>query len=141
METYHIDKDISVACITADAFPEGIDAAHSKLHSLFPETGKRTFYGISYSDGKDGIIYKAAAEQLQDGEAKQHGLETFVIRKGDYMSVLLLNFREEMDRVGETFQELLALPELDPKGYCLELYLGEKDMRCMVLLKNKNIPS
>lgn len=135
METYSIEKDIITICLTADSFPEGVEAAHSRLHNILPFLEQRTVYGISYSDGKGGIIYKAVAGQLQEGEAEAYGLETFVIRKGQYMSELLLNFGEDMGRVNSTFQKLLALPELDPKGYCLELYLNDKDMRCMVPLK------
>ncbi len=135
MEPYIIEKDIPVSCVRAASFPQGVEAAHTRLHSLFPSSDKRTFYGISYSDGKGGIIYKAAAQQLDENEAKQYGLETFVIRKGEYMSELLLNFCEDPAIVGKTFQQLLALPELDPQGYCLEIYLSDTDMRCMVPLK------
>jgi hypothetical protein len=135
METYSIEKDITVVCVQASSFPNGIDDAHARLHNILPSLEQRTVYGISYSDGKGGIIYKAAAGQLQEGEAEAYGLETFVIRKGQYMSELLLNFGEDMGRVNSTFQKLLALPDLDPRGYCLELYLNDKDMRCMVPLK------
>lgn len=135
METYIIEKDITVACLSASSFPAGVEAAHTELHSMLPAPEQRIAYGISYSDGKGGIIYKAALSQLREGEAAAYGLETFSIRKGEYMSELLLNFCEDMNHVGETFQKLLALPELDPQGYCLELYLNDKDMRCMVPLK------
>jgi hypothetical protein len=136
MEKYGIEKDITVVCVTAVSFPNGVEEAHRKLHSMLSSDKERTFYGISHSDGKGGIIYKAAAEQFAQDEAKQYRLETFVIRKGEYMSELLLNFCEDTGIVGNTFQKLLALPELDPMGYCLELYLNDKDMRAMVPLKN-----
>lgn len=136
METEIIEKDITVVCVTASSFPDGIGAAHRKLHSLIPFVIQRKAYGISWSDGKGGIIYKAAAEQLEEGEAEAYGLETFVIRKGEYKSELLLNFPEDMTRINTAFQKLLALPELDPQGYCLEVYLTEKDMRCMVPVKH-----
>lgn len=136
MKTYYIENDINVVCVAADSFPDGVEKAHVELHRILTRDAKRTFYGISYSNGKGGIIYKAAAEQLNVDEAKQLGLETFAIRKGEYMSEVLLNFCDDPAIVGNTFQKLLALPELDPKGYCLELYLSERDMRAMVPLKN-----
>ena len=86
METYRIEKDITVVCLAATSFPDGVEAAHAELHKRLPQNNKRIFYGISYSDGNEGIIYKAPAEQLTEDEAKQLGLETFVIRKGEYMS-------------------------------------------------------
>ena len=135
MEAYRIEKDITVICLTADSFPDGIESAHKTLLSILPSPEQRTVYGISYPGEKGNIIYKAAAEQLQEGEAEAYGLETFVIRKGNYMGELLLNFGEDKGRVSSTFQKLLALPALDPRGYCLELYLSDKDMRCMVPVK------
>lgn len=135
MEKYTIEKDIPVFYITADSFPNGVEAAHKKLRAKLAPGDSRTFFGISYSDGKGNIIYKAAAEELQAGETEKLGLEKFVIEKGEYMSQLLPDFCDHIAVVGETFKKLLALPDLDPQGYCLELYLSPKDMRCMVPLK------
>ena len=70
-EKYLINKDIRVLCISA-AFPNGVMSAHQKLHALFPEK-ERMFYGISWSDGKGGIIYKAAAEELQKADRDKGG--------------------------------------------------------------------
>ena len=84
-EKFNIDKDIKTLFITATSFPEGVLSAHQKLHSILPSAQNRTFYGISWpEDGK--IIYKAAAEELYKGEAEQLGLETFTIKKGEYIS-------------------------------------------------------
>lgn len=135
MEKYIIEKDIPVFYVTADAFPHGVEAAHKKLRAKLVMGDSRTFFGISYSDGNGNIIYKAAAEELQAGETEKLGLEKFVIKKGVYMSQLVPAFSEHVAVVGETFKELLAVPELDPLGYCLELYLNHTDMRCMVPLK------
>ncbi|MES2130996.1 MAG: transcriptional regulator [Bacteroidota bacterium] len=135
MEKYTIAKDIPVFYITAGSFPNGVEAAHKKLRAKMAPDDNRTFFGISHSDGKGNIIYKAAAEELYAGETEKLGLEKFVIKKGEYMSQLLPNFCDNVAVVGETFKELLALPDLDPQGYCLELYLSLADMRCMVPLK------
>lgn len=67
---YFIDKDIKVLCTTASSFPEGVQMAHKKLHSLFPARERRTFYGISYPDKSGNIIYKAAADQLNEGRPR-----------------------------------------------------------------------
>jgi hypothetical protein len=41
---------------------------------------------------------------------------------------------QNIPKVKETFQKLLAQPDVDPNGYCLEWYLNDKDMKCMVKL-------
>ena len=36
--------------------------------------------------------------------------------------------------IGKTFQELIAQPDIDKNGLCLEMYLSENDMRCLIKL-------
>src|SRR5215831_15363969 len=107
-EKFSIKEDIQVMCITADSFPAGVMSAHQKLHSLFPPEEGRVFYGISWSDGKGGIIYKAATNELHKGEAESHGLEIFKIRKGEYISEVLKDWSNDEQLVGKTFRKLLA---------------------------------
>jgi len=133
-QDYLIDKDIKLLCITASSFPEGVQMAHKKLHALFPARERRTFYGISYPDKSGNIIYKAAANQINEGEAMQFNLETFTIRKGKYISEVLKDWRKNEMSVGKTFKKLLSDQKIDKKGYCLEIYLNENDMRCLVPL-------
>ena|SRR6266545_4570330 len=111
-EIYLIDKDISVACITASSFPEGIGEAYKKLRSIIPSADKRTLYGISYGDKNGNTIYKAAAEESHEGEAEELGLETFTIRKGEYISEFLEDWKENETQIGKTFQRLLSDPRI-----------------------------
>src|SRR5262245_25508255 len=87
-EKYRLDRDIQIICITASSFPEGVSAAHQKLHSLLPIDGRK-FYGISHPDRNGNIIYKAAAEEMHSDEGGKLGLETFTIKKGIFTSELL----------------------------------------------------
>jgi len=134
MEKYFIDKDIKVFYVTATTFPEGVGGAFKKLLSLFPGADKRTLYGISYPDRNGRIIYRAAVEESFPGEGGQNGCETFLIKKGTYLSELLIDWKKDESIVGRTFQELLKHPDLDKNGYCLEIYPNEKDVRCLVPL-------
>ena len=134
MEIFTLDKDIPVICFPAVSFPNGVKAAHEKLHSTVPFDPGRGYYGLSWSDGRGGIVYKAAAGQLHDGEAAQYGGDPFVIRKGQYLSAMLFNFPDDMGGFGRIFEEMLADVRIDPNGYCVEVYLNERDVRCMVLL-------
>src|SRR5882762_3540834 len=101
MENYILSEDIKVFCVMASSFPEGVLAAHQKLHSLVPFSPQRKYFGISRPD-KGVVTYKAAAEELDKGELQKHGLEEFVIRKGNYVSVVIHDFMKNIPEIGET---------------------------------------
>lgn len=134
METIVIEKDIKVLYQQATSFPEGVQAAHEKLHSLFPFAAQRKYFGLSRPEN-GVIVYKAAVEEIHEGEAEKFGLPTMVIKKGNYISVVIKDFMKDIPAIGKGFQQLLAHPEIDPAGYCVEWYFNTKDVRCMVRLK------
>jgi hypothetical protein len=134
MEKYWIDRDIRVFYVTATSFPEGVGGAFQKLLSFLPKPNERLLYAISFPNERGQIIYKAAVEESFPGEGEQNGCETFLIKKGEYWSELLVDWRKDESIVGKTFQKLLKHPDLDKNGYCLEMYLNEKDVRCLVPL-------
>lgn len=133
MNTYTIDKDINLMYVTAASFPDGVMAAHQQLHSQIPLTVERRYYGISYPED-DVIIYKAAAEEMYEGEAAEKGLDTFLVRKGEYASILIKNYMKDIPAIGQAFQQLLKHPQLDPQGFCLEWYINNDEVQCMVPL-------
>jgi predicted transcriptional regulator YdeE len=134
-EKYFIDKDIKVACVKASSFPKGVGEAYHKLGAALPALDQRKFYGISYGEKNGSIIYRAAASQLHEGEAEEHGLETFTIKKGEYISEFLEDWKKDETQIAKTFQKLLSNPHVDKKqGYCLEIYPNTKDVQCLVLL-------
>lgn len=115
-------------------FPEGILAAHEKLHDLLSTSEDRNFYGISCPNEEGAIVYKAAAEQLHDDEAKQLKCETFIIKKGDYISYTIRDFHKDMGSIGKAFHELLADSRIVAEGCCVEVYLNQDDVQCMIRL-------
>ena len=135
MENYYLDSDINTFFVRASSFPDGIKPAFQKLHSLIGSTQNRQFFGISYMEGAGKIIYKAAVEETHPNEGKKLGCETFVIRKGEYASIYIKDFMKDITSMGNAFNELLKHPNLDPQGYCLEIYEGMNNVRCMVPLK------
>lgn len=138
MEKYLLKDDIKVFYVTALSFPEGIIEAHQKLESMLPSIKERKFYGISYPDKNGVISYKAAVEESYPGEAEKYGCKTFVIPKGEYISELLSDWNKDVTIVEKTFKKLLADPRIDPNGFCLEMYLENNEMRCMVGLDSHN---
>ncbi len=134
MDNFILEDEIKVLCVTATSFPDGVQKAHETLHSLVSFTNGRKLFGLSRPE--NGIIvYKASAEEKQDGEGATLGCETIVIKSGQYICVTVLDFMKNIPAIGKAFQELLTNPDLDPEGYCVEWYLNEKDVKCMIRLK------
>ncbi|MDD8017531.1 MAG: transcriptional regulator [Bacteroidota bacterium] len=133
MEIYHLKDNIKVFCVRAKSFPDGIMQAHDTLYSLVTFSSQRRHFGIS-QPVNGVIVYIAAAEELHGGEAEKFGCETFVVKSGNYISRLIKDYANNIRQVNATFQKFIARPDIDPKGCCVEWYLNEKDVRCMVRL-------
>jgi hypothetical protein len=134
MEKFNIENDIRVLIIEAESFPEGVMDAHKLLHSKIPFSSERRYFGISSPDKNGEIIYKAAAEVLFEDESSKFDCETFIINKGEFNSIYISDFMNNIQSIGQTFLELLSSPEIEPNGYCLEWYINAKDVLCMVKL-------
>ena len=134
IETIIIDKDIKVFYIAAASFPDGVMAAFDKLYKIAPPSEHRIYYGISRPENGGGIQYKAAAEEMYEGEAAQNGCDKLVLRKGKYLCTTIKDFMKDLPAVGQAFQTLIAQPGIDPTGYCIEEYFNDTDVRCMVRL-------
>lgn len=137
METITLEHGIPLFYVTASSFPQGIPAAHDKLHALVPFSEERRFFGLSRPEGEKGIVYKAAAEELQAGEGARLNCETMSLKKGRYACITLYNYRQHPERISEVFGQLLHEPQLDPQGYCVEWYFNGTDVRCMVRLQDR----
>lgn len=132
MDNYTFQQDVPTYCVTAESFPEGIAAAHQKLQDALPINDRRDYFGISWREKSGNIIYKAAA-QIMEGESMPD-LETFVIKNGPYNAFYIYDYKENPDSIGDAFELLLKQHEVDPNGYCLEWYINENDVKCMVPL-------
>jgi hypothetical protein len=139
MDTYILGEDIHVVCLRADRFPEGIEAAHEALHEKFPAEA-RQFFGISRPDQSGTIIYKAAVEETDSGEADRLGLERFTILRGSYNTYYIKDFPNHPGAIKSSFDLLIGQAEADPNGYCIEWYIGENDVKCMVRSADADYP-
>lgn len=134
MDSFILAEDLRVMYVTATDFPEGVERAHIQLHAMITEKERRRFFGISWPDENGHIIYKAACDEMVPGEAEKLGLEAFTIKKGPYNSFFIKDFMEDIGSMKRAFKLLLAQHEVDPNGYCLEWYIGDNDVKCMVPL-------
>lgn len=135
MKIFKFDKDIPIFYVTASSFPEGVMAAHEELRSLVPFSAGRMFFGVSRPEQGGSIVYRAAAEELYKGEGTKFNCDTLILKKGEYIGMDVKDYMKDVQSVQRAFDEILDLPDLDPNGYCVELYLSEKDVRCMIRLE------
>lgn len=132
MDNYTFQNDMPTYCVTAASFPDGIADAHKQLQALLPRNDRRNYFGISYKDKGGIMIYKAAAEIMKDESMPD--LETFVIKNGPYNSFYIYDYAENPDSITQAFSLLMSQHEVDPHGYCLEWYINENDVKCLVPL-------
>lgn len=138
MEIFNMETPVKLACVTAASFPAGVGEAWNRLHRQFPPGEQRRFYGISHGDKQGGIVYKAATNELFEGEAREAGFETFILRAGKYLGVTIMNWKQDETIIGKTFRQLLADDRIDNEaGYCAEVYLSENNVQCLVKMKEQ----
>jgi hypothetical protein len=132
IENFVLNSDVKVLCVTAKSFPNGIVEAFQTLENLDPSICERPFYGISFQNREGKIIYKAAVAEEFEGEGSRYGCETFVIGRGEYQTITIYDFMENIDVIPKAFQKLLEDPRLDLNFPCVEWYKSSKEVMCMV---------
>ncbi|MGB4843259.1 MAG: hypothetical protein WBP16_02205 [Ferruginibacter sp.] len=137
MVTYRLEEDIKVYYITAPSFPDCVLETHQKMHSLVTYNPGRKSFGISYPVKTGKIIYKVAAEELENGELEKHGLEEMIIPKGDYLFIDIKEFTKNVPAISKAFDKLIHDVRIDPNGFCVEWYLDMDTCRCMVKTKHQ----
>lgn len=137
-DMFFLKEEISIICIQADNSPHGILEAFDRLKQKINSSRDRTFYGVSWMDEAGNIIYKAGATQSQPHEAEMLGCEEFIIRAQHYISCMVYDFKRNPAAIADTFREMLKDPRIDPLGYCVEIYLGQADVQCMVTVQWEN---
>ena len=133
MEFIHQAADIKVFYVKAKSFPDGISESHEQIHQLAPSYAGRKFFGLSRPEN-GLIVYLAAAEEMEPGESEKLHCPSLILKKGAYISEPLKDYMNDLSLIGKKFNELLKQPGLDPEGYCVEWYLSDREMNCMVRL-------
>ena len=132
MEKFEFEEDIEIICNTVTTFPNYIKEAFDSLQESLPNFENRNWYGISWQNEKGEIIYKAAATELEAGEAVRFGYENFTIKKGTYIAETIMDWMKQTHVISEPFMKLLEDPRIDKEGYCLEWYKSDDEVVCMV---------
>jgi predicted transcriptional regulator YdeE len=134
METYIINNDIGAFGFQVKTFPEGIGEAFDSLIEMVPEGLNRSYYGISYMTPDNKVVYIAAVEEKNKGEAEKNKCERYTIEKGKYLAVPVLDWRQKTDSIKDVFHEMMKEENLDKTKPCVEWYKNDDEMLCMLKL-------
>ena len=132
MEKFNLKNDIKVFALHVTSFPKGIDEAFDELIKKTGDcAGNRNYYGISeFKNGK--MFYYATAEEINEGEAKKYGYESYTIKSGEYFSEPLKNWRTQTDCIKDIFSEMMQDNRVDKTTPAIEWYKNDEEMLCMV---------
>jgi|SRR6478609_2521316 len=134
MEIYTLKNDMEIFCVTARSFPYEIKQAFAALINLLPTMDDRIFFGIAFEDKDGDMIYKAAVLESFEGEAEKLGCERFTIKKGEYLTETLKDWKKDESQIGLTFKRF-SESKYNATFPCVEWYQGN-DVMCMVKLDN-----
>jgi hypothetical protein len=136
MITYKLNEDLPVLGFqvkNCDVIGEAFEMLVNMLLGGFD----RSYYGISEMT-KDGMIYKATAQENFKGEAEKYHCERFTIEKGEYLAITLRDWRKNTSSIKDIFQEILQNPLANKTKSCIEWYKNDDEMVCMVRMKSIN---
>lgn len=135
VELTTVGQDIVLMYETASSFPEGVSQAFDRLYRRLQTHNSRDFYGISRPEQGLDIIYRAGVEPLDDREADILDLPCLILPAGAYYTLSVKDFRKNPAvTLSEAFRQLLRIPDIDPQGFCVEVYTDRQPdlVTCMV---------
>ncbi len=134
MELITLKTDITVMFIQVKNFPDEVPEAYSHLEKIISIKRNRRYFGYSQPNKNGVIVYRACAEILDPNEPELYKTETMTIKSGTYASIYIENHMLDADNIPKTFKKLLAHPQLDPNGFCLEIFknISDPDVNCLV---------
>ncbi|GEO09091.1 hypothetical protein [Segetibacter aerophilus] len=131
METEVLENVLPVFGFQVKTFPMGIKEAFDELTTRISAEDGRFYYGISECT-KDGIVYIAAAAEKFEGEGDQYGYQHFLIEKGEYLAVTVLDWLCKTDSIKDVFVEMFTDARADRSKPCVEIYKSDDEMVCLV---------
>lgn len=132
MQVYFLEDDISVFGFHVQTFPNGIGEAFDVLVSAVPEGLNRSYYGLSHMDANNKVVYIASVEEKESGEGRKRNFKNYVIRKGNYMYVVVTDWMKKVDSMKDIFHVMMNDPRADLTTPCVEWYKSDEEMWCML---------
>lgn len=130
MNSYTQAEDLTVIGIQVKTFPLGIKEAFGSLMKTLG--ADRAYYGLSWMDDNDNIIYYAMTPERFAGEGKQHYYEALTIEKGEYRTETIHNWMSKTDGIKDVFHRLMGSDRPDKNLPCIEWYRSDEEILCMI---------
>lgn len=135
MDTFNLTKDIRVFGFEVSDGADGIGEAFNHLVDRVGGNFRRQYYGLSQM--KAGCFtYTAAAEATFKGEGSQYGFEEFEIEKGEYLAVIIRDWRKKTESIKDVFQEIVKDERVDCTKPLVEWYKDDDEMICMARVQS-----
>ncbi|QNF33979.1 DinB family protein [Adhaeribacter swui] len=134
MEIYKLDQNLTLYGFPVETFPNHIEAAFDKLISMLPVDPSRPYYGISQCTPA-GMVYVAAAPLQPQDNPEPYGLNKYLMEQGDYLAIRVSEWRTKTHTIKSIFENLVADPRCDTNKPCVEIYLNDDEMLCLVKTK------
>ena len=135
MKEINLESDLKLICVRAKSFPQGIEESFKTLVSKIPTQKERGCYGI-YEESKNGITYRAGMLKKSEDEDVKYELENYIVKKGNYLGVTINNWKSNIDKIGQTFDEMAKDDRVEKNSPSIEVYKGLDDMICMMKMKS-----
>ncbi|HEX6890955.1 MAG TPA: hypothetical protein VF141_09680, partial [Chryseolinea sp.] len=94
----------------------------------------RDYYGISFRDSENKVVYLATALEKEHGEAEKYECDRYTIKKGYYVTEAVWDWRKKTNLIKHVFERLFNSIQGTPTGPCIEWYKDNNEMLCMVRL-------
>lgn len=132
IETWIQKSEVKLIVEKAEDFGKGIAEAFVRLAEKLNTPGvHRDCYGIVLKE--DGQMnYYAAFTELREGEASEMNLPAKFIEAGNYQSILVNEWNNNLLYIGPTFDRLLQSGLVDTNADCIEYYKTEQELICMI---------
>ena len=130
MEIYYQPEDLTLFGIQVKTFPNGITEAFEMLVERFGK--ERSYFGISWMDENQRVIYYAMVSELVKGEGNKYHYEKLTISEGEYHSETIHNWMSKLDSIKDVFHGLMSDSMPDKNHPCVEWYKSEEEMLCMI---------
>jgi hypothetical protein len=134
MEIFTLNKELYLYGKQVPTFPNGIKEAFDELIALVPDGMQRSHFGLSYME-HEKVIYHAASEEKYPGEGKKLNCREYIVEKGTYLSVTIIDWMQKINAIKEVFHELMQDERVDLTKWCVEWYKSDEEMMCMVRVK------
>jgi len=77
----------------------------------------------------------ATAEEKYLGEAEKYNCDRYIIEKGEYLAVTIIDWLKKTDCIKDVFQDMMEDDRADNTKPVVEWYKTETEMLCLVKMK------